>query len=404
MKAAWALPMAIIAVGVAGGASAQPADATVQGSGIVRVCEPDGSLLDSASDSYFEQGETYQRTPLSGFQTTFSCFGQTQSFNVFTTADPEGDDRLGYRMASQTSIAVSVEPEFTEVYGDAAITTPACLVSDANVEPPVKLLVRARASRSPSLPIDCMDDFANPRAGVACSGVRGRVQGYGATGFVNAAGKFLTPGTFFDLTGPNNHRWTKIAHLVPWGFTSGSYLVGAMSGTLITRVMHTTSGFAVGDLRLYLEVPLGIERSDCPTPDAAGAQFDGGFTTRLPRPAWFIAPGDAIPGDFTLAISPPTGPLTLNQQFDISLMADTKGAGLAGITGTIDGMNVSGPLAGCLQPTGLLTGVQGGILTCRGISGAFLAGIFGVGPHTFTVSLTLTDGSVISDTVTWTIR
>ena len=111
-----------------------------------------------------------------------------------------------------------------------------------------------------------------------------------------------------------------------------------------------------------------------------------------------------FPDDFTLAISPPTGPMTLAQQFDLSIMAATGGAAMTGISGTIDGLDVSGPLAACLQPTAALSGVQGGILTCRGLSGGFLAGIFGVGAHTMNVSMALSDGRVITDSATWTIH
>lgn len=383
---------------------AQP-EASIQGSGVVRVCQADGSLLDSDGDSYYRQGDVYLATPTTGFRTAFSCQGQTQSYNVFTTADPKGDERLGFRMVSQASISVTVEPEFTEVYGDSAITTPVCLVSDATNSPPVKLLVRARGTRSPGLPYDCMDDFGQALGAGACSGVRGRFQGYGGVGFVNAVGNVATPGTFVDLSAPDNQRWTKTAHLLPFGNIPGSYLIGSLSGTLITRVMHAPTGAAFGDLRIYVEVPPGVDRSDCPAPDAVRTRGDSvGPRAVLPRPAWFLAAGDAIPGDFTLAISPPTGPVTLSQQFDLSIVASTDGAGLAGISGTIDGVNVSGPLAACLQPTGLLHGVTGGILTCRGLSGGFLAGIFGVGAHALTVSLTLTDGRVITDTAIWTIR
>jgi hypothetical protein len=406
MRAGRALCLTVLGMAVAGGASAQPApEAAIQGSGIVRVCEPDGQNLDSDGDSYGHQGDDYLATPTSGFRTSFSCIGQTQSFNVFTTADPKGSDLLGFRMVSQTSIAVTVEPQYTEVYGSSEITSPVCLTSpDSRGQ--AKVLIRAKASRS--LPIDCMDDFAGTGGGVACSGVRGRFQGLGATGFVNAAGSFQIPGTFADLTEPNNARWTEIVNMLPFTIpnTPGSYIIGALSGSLITRVMHAPEGRAFGDLRFYVEVPAGVERVDCPAPDTGRtprARAEAPLAV-LPRPAWFVAAGDAIPEDFTLAISPPTGAIAFNQQFDIALMAATNGATLTGITGSIDGLNVTGPLAACLRPTSLLTGVQGGILTCRGISGGFLAGIFGLGAHTFSVSLTLSDGRTISDSVTWSIR
>jgi hypothetical protein len=405
MSAARAFCLAMLGMSLAVEAGAQP-EASIQGSGTVRVCEPDGSQLDSGGDSYYEQGDEYLATPTSGFNTTFSCVGQTQSFNVFTTADPKGDQHLGFRMVSQASISVTAEPQFTEVYGDSAITSPVCLVSDDSRGPQIKVLVRAKASRS--LSTDCMNEYAVTGGGVACSGVRGRFQGFGGTGFTNAAGSFVQLGTFADLTEPNNRRWTEIAKLIPFPNqnTTGSFLIGALSGSLITRVMHTQHGTAFGDLRFYLEVPPGVERSDCPSPDTGRTQIARAAAPLavLPRPAWFVAAGDAIPEDFTLAISPPTGAIAFNQQFDIALMAATSGATLTGVTGSIDGLDVSGPLAGCLQPTGPLSGVQGGILTCRGLSGSYLAGIFGLGAHTFSVNLLLSDGRTISDSVTWTIR
>ena len=401
MRAVRVACLAMVGVTIAGHAMAQlPPEGSIQGSGIVRVCDLDGEHLDSAGDQYYRESNDFLAGPPSGFRRTFSCVGQTQSYDVFTTADPKGDERFGFRMVSQASIAVTVEPQFTEIYGDSAITSPMCLVSDSIFVPPVKLLVRAKGSRS--LPVDCMDDYANTGGDAACSGVRGRVQGFGATGFVNAIGNVLTPGTFFDLTAPQNKQWTKVAHFTPYGTIPGSYLIGSLSGTLITRAMHTPSGRAFGDLRFYVEVPVRVERSDCPFSDAGRPRFDVASAV-LPRPAWFVDAGDAIPDDFTLSISPPTGPITINQEFDLSVMAATNGAAVTGMSGNIDGQDVSGPLAACLQPTSPLSGVAGSIYTCRGLSGGFLAGVLGAGAHTLSINVSLSDGRTITDSATWTI-
>jgi hypothetical protein len=106
-----------------------------------------------------------------------------------------------------------------------------------------------------------------------------------------------------------------------------------------------------------------------------------------------------------LAISPPTGPITTRQAFDLTLIANTGGAALTGFTASIDGLDVSGPLAACLQAAGTLTGpVTGPVLSCHGLSGGLLSGFFGTGPHTLSVAVTLADGRTIADAATWLIR
>jgi hypothetical protein len=87
MTAARTLGLALLGVTWAAAAGAQPApEASVQGSGIVRVCDLDGSNLDSAGDQYYATGNDFLAGPTSGFRTSFSCIGQTQSYAAFTTA------------------------------------------------------------------------------------------------------------------------------------------------------------------------------------------------------------------------------------------------------------------------------------------------------------------------------
>lgn len=396
------------------GAAQDPEIASVKGSGGVRVCDADGDNVDSDGDQYGLTGAHYLAGPPPGFDNfAYACRGRPQTFDVHTTADPDGDDRFGFRMVSQVSIAVDFEPQFTDVYGESAINQQVCFVGPGtapnNPRPP-KITVVARARGARSVPQkNCLDDNgAGPTEG-PCSSSRARFGDLGTSGFVDRNGRVVLPHTFIDLTDPQYRdqdgwiRLTKVGKMLRG--LGETFLLGGLSGTLMTSVAGTPSGSASGDVRFWLEADRNtIDMVACePTfPFSVGS----GAAARviLPKPVWWIDEGDAIPDDFTLAISPPTGPITFRQAFDLSVMAATGGAAVTGISGTIDGQNVSGPLAACLRPTAALGGVQGTIFTCRGLSGGFLAGIFGTGAHTLSITMSLSDGRTITNDATWTIR
>jgi hypothetical protein len=97
-----------------------------------------------------------------------------------------------------------------------------------------------------------------------------------------------------------------------------------------------------------------------------------------------------------LTISPGSGTLVSTQHFDLVLdVAAPPGFGVA--TGQIvaDGSDVTAVLAACLIPGTRAGGGQ--TFRCPGLFGGLLA----PGSHTLFATLTLSDGSSVSDTVQW---
>ena len=101
--------------------------------------------------------------------------------------------------------------------------------------------------------------------------------------------------------------------------------------------------------------------------------------------------------DPALLISPPTGTYTSRQNFDIVLLADLQGRGLAAGTVTFNGLDVTSVIASCVVVGTAANGVTS--LRCPGIGGA----VTGSGTHTFVVRLNLDDGTLVQRTVTWTV-
>jgi glucose/arabinose dehydrogenase len=99
-----------------------------------------------------------------------------------------------------------------------------------------------------------------------------------------------------------------------------------------------------------------------------------------------------------LTVSPPSGIYLLTQGFDLVLILEGAGPGLAGGRATLDGVDVSAALAGCLV-SGTLP-PAGVTLRCPGLQGALL----GPGVHTLSVTLDFVDGTNVTATVTWDIR
>lgn len=101
----------------------------------------------------------------------------------------------------------------------------------------------------------------------------------------------------------------------------------------------------------------------------------------------------------SLAISPLSGATYVTtQRFDLALIIKEQGLSVTGVAGTLDGSDISGTLSSCLVPGTLASG-SGVTLRCPDVSGAFL----GVGFHTLDVTVDLSDGTRVSDTVGWNV-
>ena len=105
----------------------------------------------------------------------------------------------------------------------------------------------------------------------------------------------------------------------------------------------------------------------------------------------------AVPASFS--ISPATGNYVSTQAFDLTLIArSSSGQTVTGLNATFNGVNVSSLLLSCVQAGTLLAGGQ--TFRCPNVTGAFL----GEGVNSLNVTIDLSDGSQISESVVWTVE
>jgi hypothetical protein len=104
-----------------------------------------------------------------------------------------------------------------------------------------------------------------------------------------------------------------------------------------------------------------------------------------------------------LTLSPPTGTYTAVQDFDFALILEHQAQVESGVaylahanTGSAQWVDVSAGLAQCLK-RGLLD-IKGTSYRCPAISDLLVAGTY-----TLIVTLRLSDGNEVTDTVTWTV-
>jgi hypothetical protein len=98
-----------------------------------------------------------------------------------------------------------------------------------------------------------------------------------------------------------------------------------------------------------------------------------------------------------LALSPPSGVYVTTQGFDLVLHLGAGAPAIAGGRATLDGTDVTGPLAACVAPEALPGG--GVAFRCGGLTGALL----GAGTHTLAVRLDFADASSATATVIWQV-
>jgi|GEM_PF-5495208 len=112
--------------------------------------------------------------------------------------------------------------------------------------------------------------------------------------------------------------------------------------------------------------------------------------------------GNCISPPASLVISPPSSSGYISTQvFDFALIVEGRpDLSVVGGSATFDGTDVSADLGGCLIPGTLLGGGGGQTFRCPGLDGSLLA----PGSHTLGITLDLSDGSSISDSVTWNFK
>lgn len=100
----------------------------------------------------------------------------------------------------------------------------------------------------------------------------------------------------------------------------------------------------------------------------------------------------------SVLISPPSGDYVTTQCFDLTLIVEAPGFSVVGGSATLDGSDVTGALVSCVISGTLVSGGQ--TFRCSGLTGSFL----GTGTHILDVTLDLSDGSSVNDTVTWEVK
>jgi hypothetical protein len=107
---------------------------------------------------------------------------------------------------------------------------------------------------------------------------------------------------------------------------------------------------------------------------------------------WQVPSSVAAP---SLTLSPPSGFYLGTQRFDISLIIGAGGLAITSGSATFDGVDRTAELNACIGPGSPVAGAV--TVICRGVIGASL----GVGSHTLTVTVNLSNGASISRSVTW---
>ena len=96
-----------------------------------------------------------------------------------------------------------------------------------------------------------------------------------------------------------------------------------------------------------------------------------------------------------MIVSPQSGFITGNETFDFVLMASQP---VTGFTVRVNGLDISGVVAGCIRGT---QAGGGGTVRCPGLSGNVLAGVLGPGPYVFDVTAVFPNGTTRRENVTY---
>ncbi len=100
---------------------------------------------------------------------------------------------------------------------------------------------------------------------------------------------------------------------------------------------------------------------------------------------------------FTLDIFPPSGTLATTFGFDVGFIVDAPGLAVIGGSATLNGVSLAGFFGSCVIPGTLTSG--GTTFRCPDLTGNFL----GEGTHTMNVTLNLSGGVSVSNSVTWKV-
>lgn len=200
------------------------------------------------------------------------------------------------------------------------------------------------------------------------------------------------------------------------GFAAGELIVGFQPGTTSDRVEEIAMELGISVVELLFDLPSGtVYMMGVPVgQELAFIPLFGAFPEvrysetnnivcipELPPceccPSGVICP-TLPPCSLSLILSPPSGDYVTTQRFDLTLIVEAPGLSVVGGSATLDGSDVTRSLVDCVIPGTLTSGGQ--TFRCPRLTG----GSFGTGTHIFDVTLDLSDGSTVSDTVIWEVK
>lgn len=181
-------------------------------------------------------------------------------------------------------------------------------------------------------------------------------------------------------------------------FATGAYPreITFSSDDAVAYAVHTTGEIDLFDTQTFLSLGTVLTSGQATEliVDQSGSRLFSAFIDQLR----VYETGYGITPNATLTISPPSGDYVTTQGYDLVLIVEALGLSVAGGSATLNGSDVTPGLAACIIPGTLVSGGQ--TFRCPGLTGSFL----GTGTHTLNVTLDLSNGSSVNDTVTWEVK
>jgi DNA-binding beta-propeller fold protein YncE len=183
--------------------------------------------------------------------------------------------------------------------------------------------------------------------------------------FSAPAGKYGFSGLAWD----GHYLWFSSSVFSPTGF----FKIDPNNGEVLKFIeyKYTGEGLAFDNLYLWNNASVGGTKT---------CQFD------------IVRPSHSF-----LIITPPSGTYITTQNFDLSLVVDAPGLPIVSLDAMLDGTEFTAVLESCIIPGTLLSGGQ--TFRCPSLT----RDAVGAGTHTLEVTLDLSDGSSVTDAVTWEV-